>query len=41
VLTPQIILSVNNTTSFTVTNNSFVKITPVGTSAMNSIGAWA
>lgn len=40
-LTPQVKASGTNTSAFSMLNGSFVKITPVGSSSVTGIGAWA
>jgi hypothetical protein len=39
--TPQIQLTGTNTSAFSLTNNSYVKLTPVGNATVNAVGAWA
>jgi len=39
--TPQINLSATNTTSVVISTNSWIKVTPVGSSTVTSVGAWA
>jgi hypothetical protein len=39
--TPQVILSGANTSAFSVTTNSFVKVTALGTNVVTGSGAWA
>jgi hypothetical protein len=40
-LSPQVQLSGTNTTAFSVAYNSYLKVTPIGSDASSSIGAWA
>jgi len=39
--TPQIKLSATNTTAFSVLASSWIKVTPVGSSSVTAVGAWA